>query len=456
MIEQKRTAYDAIEYPSKPFLQHHPARLETMARLFGLKPAPAARARVLEFGCGDGLNLIAAALVLPQSEFHGVDLSESATTRGREMARKLGLANVRIEQGDLRAGAPAPGHYDYVVAHGLYSWVPDEVREALMSAMAHALHPEGVAFVSYNAYPGAYLRRMVREMAAISAGADIAHARRWLEGALDLPAAPPIYRAVVADEARDILRREDGALFHDDLNPLNRAFYFRDFIAHAATHGLQYLSEADLASTALPHEDRIAAEQEADFRKGRRFRQTLLCHAARKVRPAPNPGALKGCWFGGPVEPGQPADGREFHYRTRTGASHRTADVERRCILETAAAAWPAYTEVAELGPAFHPAILALFASDMLDVRSEPPPAAAEIAPRPEVSPLARLQAANGESLTTLHHMEIRIDDPALRRIIERADGTRTLNQLSRSRNLPEHLESLRQSGLLLAPTELS
>src|SRR5436309_833740 len=130
------TDYDRIDYPSKPFAQCHPDRLFVMGRLFGLNPEPPDRARVLEIGCGDGLNLIASAMVLPQSRFNGIDLSKAAIRRGREMVRELGLPNVRLEPRDLREFATGRRRYDYVVAHGFYSWVPPEVRDALFKVIS--------------------------------------------------------------------------------------------------------------------------------------------------------------------------------------------------------------------------------------------------------------------------------------------------------------------------------
>ena len=461
------TDYDLVDYPSKPFPQCHPDRLALMARLFGLKPPPVETSRVLEIGCGDGLNLIASAVVLPGAAFHGVDISAAATRRGRRLIRETGLKNVRLETRDFRDLPPKTRKFDYVIAHGLYSWVPAEIRDALLAGIRSVLSPHGIAFVSYNTYPGAYLRQMVREMAAIAAGTDLAATRAWLESATNLPDAPAIYRAVVADEARDMLRREDGALFHDDLSATNQPVWFRDFAAHAAAHGLQYVAEADLAGTARVSQipDRLQREQHADFHLGRRFRQTLLCHAAQSVADEPDPAALENAFAGAPVDPAIPHPDGAFEYVNRTGARIRTTDAGHRAILDSLAAAWPVYLPVSRFGRAACPRFADLFAAGILDLRTVAPPAPKRRPARPHASPLARSQTGSGAPLTTLHHLELFIASQSLQAVLALADGSRTRAQLLRDLRklypeecreavaaaLEQHLEELRLYGLLLA-----
>src|SRR5213593_3765074 len=126
------TAYDQTWYPSYTHPQTHPDQLATKATLFGLTPAPAAACRMLELGCGDGTNLASIALSLPQSQFVGLDLASTAIARGQEMTRAMGLQNITLHCGSVLDVGPDFGQFDYIVAHGLYSWVPAAVREKLL------------------------------------------------------------------------------------------------------------------------------------------------------------------------------------------------------------------------------------------------------------------------------------------------------------------------------------
>src|ERR1700730_8529631 len=158
------TVYDELPYPGGSYTQTHPDRLATLGILFGMTPAPVESCRGLGLGCGDGGNLIPMAFNLPGSSFTGIDLSATAISRGLELITQLGLANIHIQQLDLMDMNTDSGEYDYIIAHGLYSCVPPVVRERVLETCKSQLAPNGVAFISYNAYPGGHLHDTVLEM----------------------------------------------------------------------------------------------------------------------------------------------------------------------------------------------------------------------------------------------------------------------------------------------------
>src|SRR5918998_3235550 len=241
--------YEQVPYPGLAFRQTHPDRLALLAILHGLDPAPPDSARMLEAGCADGLNLVAMAGHSPGLTAVGFDVVEPAL--GRAAAADLGLANVRLERADL-LDARDWGEFDYVVAHGVYAWVPDAAREALMALCGRSLAPHGVAFVSYNALPGARLRTMLREMALLHAGDDVGIALR-LERARELyeflapwsQDRPDAYGAVLASELGRLRRLPTAVLAHDDLGERYEPVWLRDVAAHAARHGLRHLGDAE-------------------------------------------------------------------------------------------------------------------------------------------------------------------------------------------------------------------
>jgi tRNA G46 methylase TrmB len=124
MPEPMQNLYDNVPYPSAPYPQTHPDRLATMATLFGMRPAPVERCRVLELGCNDGSNLIAMAYGLPQSQFVGIDLAERPIAKGKATIEALGLTNLTLHCLDLRHMPSDLGRFDFILAHGVYSWVP--------------------------------------------------------------------------------------------------------------------------------------------------------------------------------------------------------------------------------------------------------------------------------------------------------------------------------------------
>src|SRR5260221_7836775 len=164
IMQNPPSSYDEVLYPSYTHSQTHPERLAVIGALLGLEPALPTRCRVLELGCGNGSNLVPMAWGLPRSEFVGIDLAGRPIAQGQSMVRELRLANVRLVHGNLTEITGEWGKFDYIIAHGLYSWVPPEVARQLLVICRTLLAAQGIAFVSYNALPGGHLRNLLREM----------------------------------------------------------------------------------------------------------------------------------------------------------------------------------------------------------------------------------------------------------------------------------------------------
>src|SRR3954471_4228458 len=164
ITDRHATAYDRITYPGYPFGETHPGHLATLGLLFGMSPTPLDSCHVLELGCGDGANLIPVAFQWPNSEFVGLDLSEQAVCKGNAFIAKLGLKNIVLRSCDIMDVSVQFGTFHYIVAHGVYSWVPAPVRAKMLSILGDNLSAQGIGYVSYNCFPGCHLRNIARDM----------------------------------------------------------------------------------------------------------------------------------------------------------------------------------------------------------------------------------------------------------------------------------------------------
>ncbi|MBC8076432.1 MAG: class I SAM-dependent methyltransferase, partial [Chloroflexales bacterium] len=165
MIDQSAAdAYDQVFYPSAAEPSIHPDRLATVATLFGVRPAPVDQCRVLELGCADGANLLPMAYALPHGTFFGIDASPRQIAAGQAQIAALGLKNVRLQALDLQELPASSGEFDYIIAHGVYSWVAPAVQEALLALCGRHLAANGVAVVSYNVLPGWHQRGVARDL----------------------------------------------------------------------------------------------------------------------------------------------------------------------------------------------------------------------------------------------------------------------------------------------------
>src|SRR5688572_17607065 len=306
------TAYDETRYPSYTHAQTHPDQLAVKATLFGMTPAAVEKCRVLELGCGDGTNLASMALGLPESQFVGIDLAANPIQQGQEMARALELKNLALNTGSVLDIGADFGMFDYIIAHGLYSWVPAEVRTKILAICKTNLAPQGVAYVSYNANPGGHFKSMIREMMLFhtKSFADpkerVHQAIALMKFLAESQTKVEPYRKFLQEELALLMERDENNIFHDELGESNVPFSFHQFSEDAKQHGLQYLAEADYVqmqdnnfapqvrdSLRQLGKNRIAREQYLDFLSFRRFRQTLLCHADAPLRFGMNPEMLR-------------------------------------------------------------------------------------------------------------------------------------------------------------------
>jgi cyclopropane fatty-acyl-phospholipid synthase-like methyltransferase len=137
------TPYDLVPYDNFPSAQTHPDRMATVAILWGLEPPAVDRCRILEIGCAAGGNLIPMAVGLPQSSFFGIDLSARQIADGQRVVTELGLKNIELKQIDILDVSPEWGEFDYIICHGIYSWVPATVQDKILDICQQNLSPNG-------------------------------------------------------------------------------------------------------------------------------------------------------------------------------------------------------------------------------------------------------------------------------------------------------------------------
>jgi methyltransferase-like protein len=362
--------YNLIPYDSKPFPQSQPPRLAALAAIFGLVAPDVSRCSVLELGCAAGGNIIPLAMRFPRSRFRGVDIVERHVREGMARIQALGLGNIRIEQGDIAALDLAGERFDYIVSHGVYSWVPAPVRDAMLRICSENLAPNGVAYVSYNVYPGWHMRGVIRDMMVYHAGLGgdpktrVSKARWVVDNISESSRGGTPYGEMLRAEAKDLALSDDHYILGEFLVPDNAPCYFRDFAASAEAHGLVYLCESELHQCipenmnadvgamirVMSGDKLIPLEQYMDFFKGRAFRQTLLVNASRdtKIKRKLMPECVRKLHVRGRMTSTIEADGTSV-FTSATGGNLSTRNPGVRDALQRLSEAFPATRTVAEL-----------------------------------------------------------------------------------------------------------
>ncbi|HTR59509.1 MAG TPA: class I SAM-dependent methyltransferase [Casimicrobiaceae bacterium] len=491
MSETLRTSYDEFPYQSVPLAQTHPDLLATLGRLFGLEPPPIERCRVLEIGCSFGGNVIPMAEMLPHSEFIGIDFSAVQISQAAAEVSALGLANVRLLKMDIREFGDAFGRFDYIIAHGVYSWVPNEVQEKLLEICARQLAPNGIAYVSYNTLPGWAMRGLVRDVMLYQSRRlsdpkmRVQQARAVLDFlAESLQGSTSPYCAMLREEAHFVRQQPDYYILHDHLEEINEPLYFHQFMERATRHGLRYLAEAefksmlpgDLSPEAQQTLERVALdlmqrEQLMDFLRNRTFRQTLLVQQARSLIRNLSPERLFALRVATRAKPlNEAPDERSTameEFRAPDGSRLTTQRPLTKAAMMALAQNSPAAVPFGELchlakarlgAPGPIVAVeMATLASDLLqcfsvgvvELHSMASPFVVEPGDQPRASAFARLHATRGARVTNLRHEAVDLDEDA-RRLLNLLDGTRSHEKLAA---LASPAESVAAALAKLRPT---
>ena len=301
-VARARASYDRTPYESLPYPRLQPARMAAAALWAGVAAPDVATARVLEIGCASGGHLIPLAAAWPKARFLGVDISPLQIAAGRDRIARAGLANIALDARSLHEIGAEDGAFDYIICHGLLSWVAEPLREALLRVVAERLAPNGVAMVSFNVLPGWRLIQVARDSLLLHARLGKERDRQALDG-----------RALVeALSAQSNSRYSYGRIWRDEARaacsaaatPMSRTNSTKTstnrspswtFCEALDRHGLAYLGDCNVAANlvramapaaadtiaALAAGDERAREQYIDIFSGRAFREALIVRRDR-------------------------------------------------------------------------------------------------------------------------------------------------------------------------------
>jgi SAM-dependent methyltransferase len=479
------TPYDEVDYGGNAQARTAPNRMAGTARLLGLRPASPARARVLELGCGNGANLVPLAWYWPQASFVGVDLATTAIEAGRRDAAALGLRNLELHPADVAALRAADlGQFDFVIAHGLLSWVPEPVRLATMRLLGEVLAPGGVGYVSYNAYPGCRVRHLSRELMLFHLR-DRPYGPALIEPAWSLMQSvqalseqgAPAFLSLLRVEAKEATSISPSFMFHDDLSQYNQPLYLHEFAAVARANGLAYLGDAApetmFEPTTAPELTRwldevsagdwLARQQYLDFVSGCRFKRSLVCRAADAPRRGIDANALASLHWRSDYSP-RAAVRADDDSEARFTAPNRPPIETNHPLIKTALmlihgsrrmgidvaelaarvaeGSADAQTHLQSTGAFMTRLMQAGIVHPVLEAAEVPAPVVLDGPTPPALGPLARLHLQAGHPLVDRSHTQFRLSEPWMDRVAARLDGTATLDaladELDRSRGDPE------------------
>lgn len=501
--------YDQVPYSSFSYLRTHPNHLATLAALCGMKPPPIEHCRVLELGCASGGNLIPMAYSLPEFEFVGIDASKVQIAAGRDMVSGVQkmtknpiLTNISLDHLDILEVDTNLGQFDYIIAHGVYSWVDSQVREKIFEICQQQLNPNGVAYISYNTYPGWHMLEAVRNMMlyhiqkVTDPQARIREARNFLDFlSRSVPDKYTTYTSFLSGYLsyvnESISLRSDASLLHEELEDVNFPIYFSQFIEQAEEYGLQYLVEASFqtmiakelseeVSGALRQmvDNSVEYEQYLDFLHNRTFRQSLLCHSNIQLNGDFIPEQVKSLYIASPARPESSNIDVHSYSTEKFYVSEEeffsTSNPITKAAMVYLNEIWPQEAKfdilVEKAGTRLAETLREdtisrddssdahVLANDLLSAYSHSrnlvelhtyvPQFTRDITEQPMASPVARFQVKNGTVVTNLRHERIDLEGSNHYHLLPYLDGTRDC------RALLEIWEGLADEGIITLQKE--
>ncbi|MBX9570305.1 MAG: class I SAM-dependent methyltransferase [Candidatus Obscuribacterales bacterium] len=473
---EKITTYDDVPYESLPFEQAHPDRMATMAKLFGMNPAPMETCRVLELGSAAGGHIIPFAYSYPGSHVVGIDLSQVQIDEGNALVSALGLKNIELKQMSISDVKPDLGTFDYIICHGVFAWIPDKVQEDVLRICEQMLSPNGVAYISYNCYPGWRMRGMIREMMQYHSAqfsdvqTKVFQARALLSFLGESVPADTAYGMMLKSEVDFLNPQPDSYMYHEFLEDLNKPMYFHDFAERAQRHKLQYLGESEIFSMLtnnLPQQvadtitsisnEIVRTEQYLDFVRNKYFRQTLLCRQEMVLNRALGPHSVLPFYIAGAIQPvSQEMDIRSNqpdYFEIPPGIRMGTSNPLTKAALQHLGKIWPQCIEVEELiriaqtsiaaggisvkdsatieleKNSLASDILTMYANGLCRLRTGKAAFTTALSEKPKASELARQQAVKGMHITNQLHQVVSADQLG-NKVIELCDGQKTRSEI--------------------------
>ncbi|MBC9908344.1 methyltransferase regulatory domain-containing protein [Achromobacter xylosoxidans] len=468
-------AYDETPYTSNAFPICAPGHLHAVAHLYGLNAPAPETARVLELGCAAGGNLLPFVLANPGARAVGVDLSPQQIAAGKAMVDAMGLDNLELRAMSITDIDASFGKFDYIICHGVFSWVPPEVREAILRVCRENLSADGIAYVSYNTYPGWKASDVVRDAMLLNSFAantpqeKLTRAKEMLSLLENGLWAGNSMKGALSYAAQQLSKQTDYYLTHEYLEAINSPCYFLEFVAAIQQAGLAYLTDAEPQATfpstfgenvanhlaVLSVETtREMREQYLDFAMGRQFRKSLLVHADRAAAALENPEGTKfaDMHFAAKLQSQPSSKPSERAYQASGGGTITTESPALIAILETFREAWPAsvpYARLAEVVAINTPdmsdeardsallnSLILLIGASALHYRLAPVPYSAN-GTKPQLIPgaLAILTAIEARTsqvgMHNLWHQTVNPGTDSLARFVTpRLDGTRSMLEL--------------------------
>jgi SAM-dependent methyltransferase len=299
-----------VAYTTNFYREITPSWLATTCLLLGQRPPDLTRPfRYADLGCGNGFTAMVVAATCPQAEVWAFDFNPAHVEWATRLATAAELSNVRFVEASFAELAARPEAalpaFDFMVSHGVLSWISPENRRLMLEVIRQRLRPGGVTYISYNVTTGWAGMVPLRRLMCLLDEANPAHTDAAATGILDFiermrASGALFFQANPRIEARlDDLRKQDARyIAHEYLNRDWHPLMFGEMAEEMQETKCSFVGSATLSEnidalaapdTMLPLlnevTNRVLRETIRDFASAQSFRRDLYRRGLSPIPP---------------------------------------------------------------------------------------------------------------------------------------------------------------------------
>ena len=260
-----------------------------------------------DLGCGQGESINLFAACHPEGEFHAVDFNSAHIEGARGLAGQADLENVTFWEADFvdLYELPLPA-FDFIVIHGVYTWVGTEPRRCILEFLHNKLKPGGVVYLSYNSLPGWNVHAPLRELLTSYADTQSGPLEQRIDLAIEFVERLKAANAAVFETSPStkyffeyVCTLPRNYLAHEFFNRDWSLFYHADVVRDLAKAKLSFTGSAnfaenqDLLMFSIAQQkildevtDKLMRETVKDFATNRLLRRDLFTGERMKMYPS--------------------------------------------------------------------------------------------------------------------------------------------------------------------------
>jgi SAM-dependent methyltransferase len=394
-------------FESLPSIERSTPFLGAYGILNGVTPTPPQQAQLLDIGCGTGVTLLNHAMTFPHSNCVGIDQDKRIFNICDKYQNELQCKNVSFISENLQNltdNENLKNRFDYIIVHGLFSWVNHKVRDSILILIKHCLNDNGICYLSYNLIPQISPRLKLRELIQPEIGSinNITEAITTVKTLLSMWSVS-LRESALRNECEMCLTQSDAFIELEFVSKEVHAYEKNEIISLCNEQELYYLGEAG-TSTPLG-------------------RAILSNNYSKKINSTN--------YHFNKISCSTLITEDEFNQlRTPTGCIITITDSEQKKVINFLSEAFPVFVSIDELlNICSISSVLDLIKNYFLNPMLFPPKIINYVSKKPLISSFARWQAGFQDWVTTLRFEYVLLDDFQVC-LIKLLDGSNDYNSI--------------------------